>query len=239
MTPGIGPSYARSTKLQSLALSRAGPMFSNVPRRTHARPGAGPRGALREAPGETDRSKCEDDCGGRPPVRGGGFDGKRHGAAGRAGGATQADRQVSPESCLACERAANWRACHQAALTLAMEREWTRAIAVEEAVRRMQPGNAEVAAVLARMYQEGTRNRARAFELYHEALGSSPGYPPALLGLGTMMQDLGSLDVAARYFERGTRERPDEPQFKVRLADVLVKAGREEEARPILSEIVE
>jgi tetratricopeptide (TPR) repeat protein len=154
-------------------------------------------------------------------------------------GATQADRQVSPESCLACERAADWRACHQAALTLAMEREWTRAIAVEEAVRRMQPGNAEVAAVLARMYQEGTRNTARVFELYHEALGSSPGYPPALLGLGTMMQDLGSLDVAARYFERGARERPDEPQFKVRLADVLVKAGREEEARPILREIVE
>jgi len=154
-------------------------------------------------------------------------------------GASQADRQVSPESCLACERAADWRACHQAALALAMEREWTRAIAVEEAVRRMQPGNAEVAAVLARMYQEGTRNRARAFELYHEALGSSPGYPPALLGLGTMMQDLGSLDVAARYFERGARERPDEPQFKIRLADVLVKAGREEEARPILTEIVE
>src|SRR5882762_7111135 len=45
-------------------------------------------------------------------------------------GATQADRQVSPESCLACERAADWKGCHQAALALAMEREWTRAIAV-------------------------------------------------------------------------------------------------------------
>ena len=89
------------------------------------------------------------------------------------------------------------------------------------------------------MYQEGTRNTVRAFELYHEALGISSGYPPALLGLGTMMQDLGSLDVAARYFERGARERPDEPQFKVRLAEVLVKAGRDEEARPIVREIVE
>jgi len=154
-------------------------------------------------------------------------------------GATQTGRPVSPESCLTCERAADWKGCHEAALALAMERDWARAIAVEEAVRRMQPGNAEVAAVLARMYQEGSRNKARAFELYHEALSLSSGYPPALLGLGTMMQDLGSLDVAARYFERGAREKPDEPQFKVRLAEVLVKAGRDEEARPILREIVE
>ena len=154
-------------------------------------------------------------------------------------GVTQPERAVTPESCLACERAADWQGCHRAALALAMEREWTRAIAVEEAVHRMQPANAEVAAVLARMYQEGTRNTARAFELYHEALGLSSGYPPALLGLGTMMQDLGSLDVAVRYFERGARERPDEPQFKVRLAEVLVKAGRDDEARPILREIVE
>ena len=154
-------------------------------------------------------------------------------------GTSQAERLVSPESCLSCGRAADWKACHQTALTLAMGRDWSRAIAVEEGVRRMQPRNAEVSAVLARMYQEGTRNTIRAFELYHEALGLSPGYPAALLGLGTMMQDLGGLDVAARYFQRGARERPDEPQFKIRLAEVLVKAGRGDEARPVLREIVE
>lgn len=154
-------------------------------------------------------------------------------------GSTQSERTVSPESCIACERASDWQACHKTALSLAMDHDWTRAIAVEEAVHRMQPANAEVAAVLARMYQEGTRETRRAFELYHEALGLSSGYAPALLGLGTMMQDLGSLDVAARYFERGAREKPDEPQFKVRLAEVLVKAGRDDEARPILREIVE
>src|SRR2546428_8406446 len=154
-------------------------------------------------------------------------------------GASMSGHPVPPESCLSCGRAADWKSCHQTALSLAMEREWPRAIAVEESVHRMQPRNGEVAAVLARMYQEGTRNTVRAFELYHEALGISSGYPPALLGLGTMMQDLGSLDVAARYFERGARERPDEAQFKVRLAEVLVKAGRDEEARPIVREIVE
>jgi len=155
------------------------------------------------------------------------------------GGASQAARPVSPESCLGCVRSADWNACHQTALSLAMGRDWPRAIAIEEGVHRAQPGNAEVAAALARMYQEGTRNPARAFELYHEALAVSSGYPPALLGLGTMMQDAGSLEVAARYFERGARERPDQPQFKVRLAEILVKVGRDEEARPILREIVE
>jgi Flp pilus assembly protein TadD len=146
---------------------------------------------------------------------------------------------VSPASCLACTRAFDPMACHRTALSLAAGREWERAIAVEEAVHRALPGNAEVAAVLARMYQEGTRNTQRAFELYHEALASWPGYPPALLGLGIMMEKSGDLNVAARYFERGARERPDEPQFKVRLASALVQAGREEQARPILDEIVQ
>ena len=154
-------------------------------------------------------------------------------------GRTPAQHHVSPESCVACARAMDWEACHQTALGLADEREFTRAIAVEEGVHRNRPYNAEVDAVLARLYQEGTRQPARAFELYHEALSIVPGYPPALLGLGTMMQDSGSLDVAQMYFARGVKERPDEPKFKVRLAEVLVKAGRDSEARPILDEVVQ
>lgn len=155
------------------------------------------------------------------------------------GSVTGTGPAVPPESCLACARASDAMACHRTALSLAMGRDWKRAIAVEEAVHRAQPGNAEVAAVLARMHQEGTRNTPRAVELYHEALAISPGYPPALLGLGVIMEESGDLVVAARYFERGARARPDEPQFKVRLASVLLKTGRDEEARPILGEIVE
>ena len=157
----------------------------------------------------------------------------------QAGAPAATQPRVSPESCLACVRAADWKACHETALSLAMEHEWPRAIAIEEMVHRAQPMNAEVAAVLARLYQEGTRNTARAFELYHEAMSIAPGYPPAILGLGTMMQDLGSLDVAERYFRRGAQEKPDEPMFKARLAEVLVRSGHEEEARPFLDEIVQ
>jgi len=151
---------------------------------------------------------------------------------------SETSRLVSPESCLGCARVADPAACHRTALSLALSRDWPRAIAIEEIVHRGRPRDAEVAAVLARMYQEGTRNTARAVELYHEALAISPGYPPALLGLGVMMEQSGDMNVAARYFERGARERPDEPQFKVRLAEVLVRAGRDDEARPILDEIV-
>ena len=147
-------------------------------------------------------------------------------------------RLVSPESCLGCARTADPAACHRTALSLAMSRDWPRAIAIEENVHRGRPADAEVAAVLARMYQEGTRNVQRAVELYHEALGISPGYPPALLGLGVMMQESGDINVATLYFARGARERPDEPQFKARLAEALVRGGRDDEARPILNEIV-
>ena len=146
---------------------------------------------------------------------------------------------VTPESCMACSRAADPMACHKTAMSLAAARDWDRAIAVEQLVHRAMPGNAEVAAVLARMYQEGPRNVPLAFELYHEALGAWPGYPPAILGLGSMLETMGHLDVAALYFERGARERPDEPQFKVRLASVLMKSGREDRARPLLAEVVE
>ena len=58
--------------------------------------------------------------------------------------APMSGRPVPPESCMSCERTADWRSCHQTALSLAMEREWPRAIAVEESVHRMQPRNAEV-----------------------------------------------------------------------------------------------
>jgi tetratricopeptide (TPR) repeat protein len=146
---------------------------------------------------------------------------------------------VTPESCLACARASDPMACHKTAMSLAAVRDWERAIAVEESVHRALPGNPEVAAVLARMYQDSARNTSRAFELYHEALGAWPGYPPALLGLGTMLEKSGDLNVATAYYERGARERPDEPQFKVRLASVLMQAGREDRARPLLAEIVE
>jgi len=147
-------------------------------------------------------------------------------------------RLASPESCLACARASEAAACHRTALSLALAHDWERAIAIEENVHRARPADAEIAAVLARMYQEGVHNTSRAVELYHEALGLSPGYPPALLGLGVMMVEVGDMAVAARYFQRGARERPDEPQFKAHLAEVLVKSGRDEEARPILNEIV-
>src|SRR2546425_1050914 len=58
-------------------------------------------------------------------------------------GASPSQQKVSPESCMAGCRAADWRACHETALALAMERDWSRAIAIEEGVHRAQPRDAQ------------------------------------------------------------------------------------------------
>jgi Flp pilus assembly protein TadD len=146
---------------------------------------------------------------------------------------------ASAESCTACFRASVPLECHQVAMGLAMGRDYARAIAIEEQVRAAVPDDPEVAAALAKMYRDGTRNVARAVEMYHMALYLRPGYPPALVGLGTIMQDTGQTEVAARYFQRAARENPSEPLFKIRLAETLVRLGRESEADPILREIVQ
>jgi tetratricopeptide (TPR) repeat protein len=153
--------------------------------------------------------------------------------------ARPAARPPSPESCSACFGASDPLACHLVAVDLAARRSFDRAIAIEERVHAREPKNAEVAAALARMHHLGTKNSARAIALYHAALYASPGYPPALLGLGQIMEDAGELEIASRYFARGARERPDMALFKVRLAAVLIRIGRDGEAQPVLQEIVD
>lgn len=149
-----------------------------------------------------------------------------------------AHRPPTAESCLACTTASDLADCHRIAVTLANQREWDRAIAIEERVHERQPDNPEVSAALAKMHYTGKKNVARSIALYHMALHAVSGYPPALLGLGTIMQEQGELEIAARYYGRASRESPDVALFKVRLADVLVSSGREGEARPILQEVV-
>ncbi|HEU4401839.1 MAG TPA: tetratricopeptide repeat protein [Candidatus Polarisedimenticolia bacterium] len=161
------------------------------------------------------------------------------GLLGVAAAVGQAHRAANAESCTGCLQASGVEACHKIAIELATSREWDRAIAIEEQIHALQPMNAEVSAALAKMYAQGPHNTARAIGLYHEALHAASGYPPALLGLGAVLQEEGEMELAARYFARGAKERPDQPLFKVRLADVLVKSGRETEARPILQEIVQ
>jgi tetratricopeptide (TPR) repeat protein len=142
------------------------------------------------------------------------------------------------ESCLACADSAEVQACHKIALELAERRDFGRAIAIEEQVMAVRPGDAEVAAALAKMHRSGSRDLVRAIKLYHEALFAVPGYPPALLGLGEIMKEKGETEIAERYFARGARENPGLPLFGVRLAEVLVESGRSGQARPILDQII-
>ena len=144
----------------------------------------------------------------------------------------------TPESCAAAKPESKLMECHKAAVGLASLHEYAQAIAIEERVQERLPMNAEVAASLARMYELGTTNTARAIALYHAALHATSGYPPALLGLGSIMEHKGEMDIAARYYGRAVRENPERPLFKVRLAEVLVQSGRETEAQPLLQEVV-
>lgn len=146
---------------------------------------------------------------------------------------------ASLEACLACARATDPRDCHRLALRLAEAHDWGNAVAIEEKVHAQLPNEPEVAAALGRMHQFGTKDVARATEMYHAALAAAPGYPPALFGLGTLMQEHGKTEIAARYFARGAKERPEMALFKVRLAETLVELGREKEARPLLEEVVQ
>ena len=125
------------------------------------------------------------------------------------------------------------------ALELAGQRDFDRAIAIESTLFARQPANAEVATALAQMQETGRKDVVQALKMYHEALYASPGYPPALLGLGIHWKGRGESRIAERYFARGAKENPQQPIFQVRLAEVLIDAGRAQEAAPILQAVAE
>ncbi len=149
-----------------------------------------------------------------------------------------AHRPANAASCGTCLRASDLEACHRVALDLAAARDYQAAIAIEERIHDRLPENSGISASLARMYQLGTSNSARTVALYHAALHATPGYPPALMGLGSVMQDKGELEIATRYYARAVHESPGQPLFKVRLAEALQLTGREAEAQPLLQEVV-
>jgi len=128
--------------------------------------------------------------------------------------------------------------CHRLALDLAASRDYERAIAVEARLFEREPMNPEVATSLARMQEMGRKDVVQALRMYHEALYAAPGYPAALLGLGSHWKGRGELLIAERYFARGARENPDQPVFQVRLAEVMMEAGRPAEAAPILQDVL-
>jgi predicted Zn-dependent protease len=150
----------------------------------------------------------------------------------------------TPGSCLAAGQetkgsAPDIDACHHVALELAAGRDFERAIAIESNLFDRQPSNPEVATALARMQETGRNDVVQALKMYHEALFASPGYPAALLGLGSHWKGRGETLIAERYFARGAKENPDQPVFQVRLAEVLIDSGRAQQAAPILQAVAE
>ena len=129
-------------------------------------------------------------------------------------------------------------ACHQLAIDLAASRDYDRAIVVESRQFEREPMNAGIATALAKMQESGRKDVVQALRMYHEALYAAPGYPDALLGLGSHWKGRGESLIAERYFARGARENPNQPVFQVRLAEVMMEAGRPAEAAPILQDVL-
>ena len=101
--------------------------------------------------------------------------------------ANRNQRPASPDSCHACLRASDLKECHLVALDLAQQDRLARAISIESRIHERLPMDAEIAAALGRMYHMA-RNRPRAIEMYHASLYASSGYPPALIGLGSICE---------------------------------------------------
>jgi len=144
----------------------------------------------------------------------------------------------SVQSCLVCTESSDLEACHRLAMQLSERNDHLPAIMIEERIHALRPDDPEVAAALARMHHIGRNDTVRAVALYHAALGARSGYAPALFGLGNIFEEKGELNIAEGYFSRGSREHPNMAAFKVRLAAVLVDAGRDLEAQPVLNEIL-
>jgi predicted Zn-dependent protease len=130
------------------------------------------------------------------------------------------------------------KSCHALAVDLAERQDLDGAISVESRLFEREPSNPEVAATLGRFMMTGRRDVVSSVRLYHEALGASPGYPPALLGLGTLFKDRGEMAIAERYFARGAKENPTLPLFRVRLAEVMIETGRPGEAASLLQDVI-
>ena len=162
------------------------------------------------------------------------FAAPRHLSAPTASPTAQACSQPGPQPPAAPEVTS----CHALALELATRQDLDGAIAIESRLFEREPSNPEIAATLGRFLITGRKDVASSVRLYHEALGASPGYPPALLGLGTLFKDRGEMAIAERYFARGMRENPTLPLFRVRLAEVMVETGRPGEAAPLLQDVI-
>jgi predicted Zn-dependent protease len=146
---------------------------------------------------------------------------------------------TAPPTVQACSQSVpDVKACHTLALDLAERQDLNGAIAIESRLFERDPANPEIAATLGRFMMTGRKDVVSSVRLYHEALGAAPGYPPALLGLGTLFKDRGEMAIAERYFTRGMRENPTLPLFRVRLAEVMVETGRAGEAAPLLKDVI-
>ncbi len=135
----------------------------------------------------------------------------------------RARRQLRARAAMAAVRLAAWRGAPADALARARE------------AAAMNPGDAFLERMLQAMEQEAAIHLRRgdfagAARRYADILGIVPERPAALYGAAMADRALGRAESAWLHLVRAVAAAPEEPLFRLALAEVLWEQGREEEA---------
>jgi tetratricopeptide (TPR) repeat protein len=104
-----------------------------------------------------------------------------------------------------------------------------RAAAVADSLIALCPKEAEAYLVRGQLYAE-EKNIEAAVNMFERAVAADTGYALGVMSLGYAYSDLGEQDKAVGYMQRYIRMAPDAADPRASYADILLRAGRYDEA---------
>jgi tetratricopeptide (TPR) repeat protein len=104
-----------------------------------------------------------------------------------------------------------------------------RAAAAAESLIALYPREPEAFLFRGQMYEQ-EKNLAAAVSMYERAVAADTGFALGVMSLGYAYSNLGEQDKAVSYMQRYIRMAPDAADPRASYADILVRAGRYDEA---------
>ncbi len=104
-----------------------------------------------------------------------------------------------------------------------------RAAAVADSLIALYPKEAEAYLVRGQLYT-GEKNIEAAVKMFERAVAADTGFALGVMSLGYAYSDLGEQDKAVSYMQRYIRMAPDAADPRASYADILLRAGRYDEA---------
>jgi tetratricopeptide (TPR) repeat protein len=100
---------------------------------------------------------------------------------------------------------------------------------VADSLIALYPEEAEVYMIRGQIYEQG-RNVKAALEMYRRSLEADTGFSQAVMSIGYAYSTLGNQEKAVDYMQRYIRMAPDAADPRASYADLLVRAGRYQDA---------